>query len=385
MSGNAPLVIAGGGLAGCLAALALAQRRPDVDFLLLEQAGNFGGNHIWSFFDTDVADEDRWLIDPIVKQRWPDHEIRFPRRQRRIGIGYNSVSSAGLHRQVVSLLKKKQYRTGVRITEVAPTFVTLDNGDRIEGGAVLDARGPFTTPELELGWQKFVGRTYAFAGPHGVERPIIMDATVPQHDGFRFVYSLPFTATEMMMEDTYYSESSALDAKMLSGELDCMARRLDNEPEQLVSEETGILPVLVSGEIDALWPRDEAPVAKIGLRGGYFHPTTGYSLPDAVRTAILLTEQVNMQPSALHAVFGARARQLWKERKFFQLLNRMLFRAAAPDDRYRVLEHFYRLPDAVIGRFYAAKLTPLDKLRILSGRSPVPIRKAAAAMRAVAA
>ena len=51
----APVVIAGGGLAGCLAAFALAMRRPDVPLLLLEQETRFGGNHIWSFFDTGLG------------------------------------------------------------------------------------------------------------------------------------------------------------------------------------------------------------------------------------------------------------------------------------------------------------------------------------------
>jgi lycopene beta-cyclase len=75
---------------------------------------------------------------------------------------------------------------------------------------------------------------------------------------------------------------------------------------------------------------------------------------------------------------------LWKERAFYQLLNRMLFRAAPPEDRYRVLEHFYRLPEPLISRFYAGRLTRLDKLRIVSGRPPVPIGKALAALRRAA-
>ncbi len=68
-----------------------------------------------------------------------------------------------------------------------------------------------------------------------------------------------------------------------------------------------------------------------------------------------------------------RSIRLWRERAFFRLLNRMLFRAARPDERYRVLERFYGLPEALIARFYAARLTPLDKLRLLSGKPPVPI------------
>ena len=58
----------------------------------------------------------------------------------------------------------------------------------------------------------------------------------------------------------------------------------------------------------------------------------------------------------------------------------MLFRAAQPYQRYKILERFYRLSPALIGRFYAGQSTLADKIRILSGRPPVPI---AAAVRAL--
>ena len=54
MAPTAPLVIVGGGLAGSLAALFMAERRPEIPVLLLEGGESFGGNHTWSFFDSDI-------------------------------------------------------------------------------------------------------------------------------------------------------------------------------------------------------------------------------------------------------------------------------------------------------------------------------------------
>ena len=54
-----------------------------------------------------------------------------------------------------------------------------------------------------------------------------------------------------------------------------------------------------------------------------------------------------------------------------------LFGAAEPEKRFRVLEHFYRLPEPLIARFYADRLGVFDRLRILSGRPPVPLLRAA--------
>jgi lycopene beta-cyclase len=58
------------------------------------------------------------------------------------------------------------------------------------------------------------------------------------------------------------------------------------------------------------------------------------------------------------------------------MLNRMMFRAAEPEHRYRVLQHFYRLPDDLVHRFYAGTTTMSDRVRILSGKPPVPVGRA---------
>jgi lycopene beta-cyclase len=54
----------------------------------------------------------------------------------------------------------------------------------------------------------------------------------------------------------------------------------------------------------------------------------------------------------------------------------MLFRAAEPDQRYRVLERFYGLPEPLIRRFYAGRLRWSDRVRLVTGSPPVPIGRA---------
>lgn len=377
------LLIAGGGLAGCLAAMAIARRRPDIELMLVEQAELFGGNHIWSFFDSDVASEHRWVLDGVAACRWPDYDVHFPRRSRTIATGYNSIRSVNLDAAVRQTLRPDQYRLGRRILSVDPGAVTLEGGERLEADAVLDARGPGAMPGIALAWQKFAGRVYRFPQPHGVRRPVIMDAMVEQIDGYRFIYKLPISDTELLVEDTYYSHEPSLDKDALRDRIDQAVSRIGDGQADVIDEESGVLPVVLSGDVDSLWRGEQ--VARLGLRGGFFHPTTSYSLPDAVANAALLAEQKDFGGAALHSLFRNRAQSLWRERSFFRLLNRMLFHAAEPDQRYRVLEHFYRLSPAVIGRFYSGQLTRLDKLRILSGAPPVPIGRALSALRRTAA
>ena len=306
-------------------------------------------------------------------ERWPTHEVRFPARHRTLNIGYNSLSSGGLNAAVKGQLKPDQMLLGRSIERLEPDAVYLEGGERVAASAVVDARGPRPMPGLELAWQKFVGHLYRFDKGHGFERPVIMDATVDQADGYRFVYSLPFSATDMLVEDTFYSTSPALDDPAVSRDIASFAQAIG--PAELVSSERGVLPILLGGSIETLWGSG-ARVPRLGLGGGFFHPTTGYSFPDAIANAALLADQRAFSSAVLHELFHSRAKAQWKARRFYVLLNRMLFHGARPVERYRVLEHFYRLPEPVIQRFYAGTPTIADKVRILSGRPPVPILRA---------
>ena len=362
MAGPEPLVIAGGGLAGCLTALALAKLRPEAPILLVERGEKFGGDHIWSFFDADVATKDRWLIEPMIARSWDGYDIRFPERQRTLPTRYNSTRSDLLDALVRAQLRPDQYRLGAE-------------PERID----IDARGAANLESLDLGWQKFVGWECRLQSPHGLARPIVMDACVDQADGYRFVYCLPFAEDRLLIEDTYYSTDPALDRAEIGTRIAAYAAAHGWDVAAVEHEEAGVLPVAMGGDFDTFWPEADR-TARIGLRGGFFHPTTGYSLPDAVRIALLIARQSDF--ATLPQVLRAEARRLWKARGFYRLLDKMLFRAAEPAERYRVLQHFYRLPPELVERFYAAKSTLSDKARILSGKPPVPIGRALKALAA---
>ena len=98
-----------------------------------------------------------------------------------------------------------------------------------------------------------------------------------------------------------------------------------------------------------------------------------------------LAEEISALPgdfSGLDLTRWSRERFMrhWRDMGYFRLLNRMLFRAAVPDQRHRIFAHFYRLPASRIARFYAGKLTWADRVRILTGKPPVPVGAAIKAL-----
>ena len=362
------LLIAGGGLSGCLAALAMAHKRPNVPILLVEEAESFGGNHIWSFFDTDLAAEDRWLVEPMIGHHWPGYYVAFPGRSRKLRTGVNSIRSERLDEHVREVLRPDQYRLGTRIAAVREREIVLTDGETIKAEGAIDARGAANLSLLDLGWQKFVGREYRFEQPHGLDLPVVMDATVPQTGGFRHLYLLPFDEHRMLVEDTCYSEDPELDTAAVGERIDDYVARRRWGAAVIEREESGALPVAMGGDFEAFLRIGGARVAKLGLRGGLFHPTTGYALPEAVRAAVLLSQQQGFDGPALHDLFAGHSMKLWKQRAFYRTIDTMLLRGGAPAERYKVMERFYRFNSGLVGRFYAGRPTTFDRMRIQRGK-----------------
>ena len=373
-------MILGGGLAGGLIALALAERKPDLDLLLVEQDDRLGGNHVWSFFGSDVADEDRWLLERLVVKGWKGYDVAFPGYERTLPTTYYSVTSERFDAELRATLPPRAILTGARVLSCDATSVRLVDGTTIEAGAVIDARGMRLAGELTGGWQKFVGKMVRLNKPHGVERPIVMDATVDQIDGYRFVYCLPFGTNEIFVEDTYYSDHDRLDRAAIGQRIDDYIEDRGWKVKEVLGEEHGVLPVVSGGDFSAFWRATGTDVAKAGTRAGLFQSLTSYSLPQAVRFATALAARRDFSPAALLKFSEAQGRAAWKQGRHARRLTAMLFGAAVPHQRYRVLELFYRHPRRLIERFYAGRLTLGDKLRTVSGKPPVPIGRAVAVL-----
>lgn len=368
------LILIGGGLAAGLIAWRLALDRPELKVAVVEREGRIGGNHTWSFFDGDLDSADRAWLAPATAHRWPlGHEVYFPRRSRVLADPYNSLTSERLHAAVAPLLGERLIAGEVVAAD--GDGVTLSDQRRLIAKGVIDARGPRPTRTLDLGWQTFVGRTVRLSESHGLTRPTIMDATVAQHGAYRFVYLLPFDARTVMVEDTYYADTPDLDRPSLNARIDAYIRSRGWTVEAVTAEEEGVLPIALDGDIDAFWA-EEPTLARAGLWAGLFHPVTGYSLPDAVRLARLVAAERDLSSGGLRRLTEAHSRAVWADRAFYRLLNRMLFRAAEPEARWRVFERFYGLSDGLLRRFFAGRSTALDKARILVGKPPVPIGRA---------
>jgi lycopene beta-cyclase len=359
--------LVGGGLQNGLIALALAEHRPDVRFALIERASRLGGNHLWSFHAGDLGDRLSQIVEPMIVRRWPGYRVAFPALERTIPAPYASVSSDRFDEEVQRRLRAHpgaRLFTGIGARSVEASRVVLDDGTAIEASVVIDARGPARfTPLGATAYQKFVGLELEVTRSLAGAEPVVMDARVPQNDGFRFFYVLPLDEHRVLVEDTYFSDTARLDRASVRAGIVAYAARLGWEPVRVVREEHGVIP------LPHRWGRapDAEGVLLGGYAGGWFHPTTGYSFPVAARLADLVA---SCEPEALRAAWARLGSEHARQARYASWLNRLLYGAFAPHERYNVLERFYRLPEPTIRRFYAMTLTRGDRARIVCGRPP---------------
>jgi len=381
------IAIVGGGLAGGLIALALRRHRPEISVLLIEQGEMLGGNHRWSWFSSDLEGSDlaggesAALLDGFRTSNWQGYDVQFPAYHRQLGSHYRSLASLDFDATLRRELPPESIRKNCPVTELDAGGVTLADGSRISARTVIDCRGAVPSEHLQGGWQVFMGRHIRTAQPHGVARPIIMDAALDQHGAYRFVYTSPLGANDLFIEDTYYADEPALDRSALSSRIDAYARSQGWTDFEIIGHETGVLPVITGGSFDAYQAQQRiSGVVMAGARGGFVHPLTSYTFPFAVETALAIAAEADLPGPQLSALIEARARQHWAKTGYYRMLGSMLFRAAQPEERYRIFERFYRLREDLIERFYAGQSTFFDKARVLTGKPPVPIGKAVMAL-----
>jgi len=403
-------IIIGGGLQGGLLTLAIKYHQPKATILLIEKDCEVGGNHTWSFHPKDVPAEARPWIEPLVTSRWPSYFIRFPGFERRVNLPYATINSDHFATIVTESFRELQAvgdgeaSAGVRYTRssignkvssqaTATNASTQWSADQVEsrllteteielidekcvrtsdlvtfeGKVVIDCRGStrlVNDAAFDGGFQKFFGFEIELDKDWPESYPVVMDACQDQSNGFRFIYSLPFSNRRVLVEDTQFSDDPSLDRAGCLLNVETFVRGKTDATWSIVREETGCLPMPLT--------KSSIPQANLPLRGGYaggwFHAATGYSFPLAVRYANAVA---SVEPERAVEAVAALVVENQSQAKFARLLNRLLFRLVKPSKRWSIFRRFYRvLSDEAISRFYAHRFTKKDAFRIVVGRPP---------------
>ena len=362
------ILIAGGGLAGSLAALAMARYRPEVPLLIVEERETFGGEAYRSFAGAELGADGSELVGPLAIDRWPGFYVAFPGFSRKLGTGWAGFGAADIHRAMIAALQPKHYRLGTRVVAVREDALVLDGGETIKAEGAIDARGATNMSALELLYEARLERDYRFSAPHRVDRPVLIDATVEQGAGLRFFECVPLSEERLLVADVCVSER-ALPDEQAGSRIDAYVKARGWARPRAGPERAAARPLPIGGDFAAFWRQGGARAAKLGLRGGFVHPLTGRAVADAARMALLLSRQRDFSGNLLHDLFEAEARQLWKRREPLRAVAAAIAEAK-PEARRSLAERLYRLDSGLIQRLLTDRLGLFDKGRIQKALKP---------------
>ena len=355
---NHGLLIAGGGVAGSVAALAMARLRPDSPLVLVGEEVRFGGGSGMILLDAGLAAEARPLLEPLVARSWDACYVVLPARSRKLRLACHLVTSEAIHLAVGDALPEGALRTA-KVVAIRDDSLLLPGGETLAGDGALDARGWAQQTTLEIGWRHRTVRTCRFEEPHRVDLPVLADLTL-ETGGCGHFTCVPLDERTLRIERVDYSRGAELPADGADRIDDYVRRRgwRNGEPRKA---ESSSRPIPLGGDFATFWRIGGARVAKLGARGGFSHPFTGGALPDAFRTGLLLARQSDLSGAALHDLFEAEAVATWKHREFHRAVNRLLL-----DRGGDALAALYDLDGALLERFFAEELGMFDRRKILA-------------------
>jgi lycopene beta-cyclase len=355
---NHGLLIAGGGVAGSVAALALARHRPEAAMALVGEEVRFGGGSAMLVLDAGLSAEERSLLGPIAPKSWDACYVALPSRSRKLKLACHLVTAEAIHLAIGDALPEGSVRTA-KVVAIRDDSLLLPGGETLAGEGALDARGWAHQTTLEIGWRHRTARTCRFEEPHRVDLPVLADMTL-ETGGCGHFTCVPLDERTLRIERVDYARSA--DPPSDGGERidDYVHRRgwRNGEPRKA---ESSSRPIALGGDFAAFWRIGGARVAKLGARGGFTHPFTGSALPDALRTGLTLARQASPAGSALHDLFEAEAAALWKRREFHRTVNRLLLERGTD-----ALAGLYDLDLALLERFFAEDVGLFDRRKILA-------------------
>ncbi len=371
---NYDYIIIGAGASGILLADALASNShfETKSILVLDKIDKTINDRTWCFWEKGIGP-----FDEILYRTWP--KIHFAGQQLNIKTeiapySYKMLRGVDFYRHYLSKLQDCP-NVEFLVDEIAD-LIEEDIGVVIKGKnstylaqQVFDSRFDYSRLKKEckypvlqqhfLGWFIKTDRSV-----FDVETPSFMDFSVPQKGNTRFMYVLPFSDREALVEYTLFSEK-ILDKAEYELAIKEYLSNMGITSYEITEVEKGNIPMTCHDFKKSNTDR----VLKIGIAGGWAKASTGYTFYSSVKKVKKLVAHLkNDKPLSS---FGERNR-FW----FYDLLLLdILFRSNHLGEQ--IFESlFKKRSPQLIFKFLDEDTNILEELYIMASPRPWPFIKA---------
>ncbi len=366
--------IAGAGCAG----LSLAVRLSGVTngrhrIALIDPRQSYGMDRIWCFWNTVPHP-----FTPAIKHSWQRWKVRYKGRESMHAssrYAYQYIPADAFYDTALAYLEKKPMfdlllgtAASDIVTQQGAALIKTNNGD-IRTRIAFDGRnGADHWKGKSFLLQHYAGqriRTTAPVFDPGIMT--LMDFDVSQKDGISFVYVLPFSATEALIEPTIFSRTPLATEAYTDLIRRYLHERYRVNNYAVVFQEQGVIPMTTT----LAPPRRLEQVVSIGTGAGMVKGSTGYGF---------LAIQEWSQTLANAAVRGPGTRLSSPRSRRATFMDRVFlaFLEACPEAAPEVFFNlFQRVPADRLVRFLSDQANPIDVGAVVNAMPKAPfIRQA---------
>lgn len=364
-----PIVIAGAGAAGLSLAWNLYQASlPQTEIALISSSFQPENDKTWCFWDNNALPD-----DTLVSSQWKELSViadGFELRQKLTDHTYRCVKSEEYQRFIIDKLRQdSSFRlieteiTGIRSSPGKGHVLTRDQmitGDQVFQSVLrvpekdLYASEKVTLKQHFLGWE-IETKDQAFDS----ECAILHDFRVSQEFGFAFMYVLPYSSTQALVELTLFTKRVLPMSVYESGIKDYLSSnfQLDHgSGYEVVRTEFGVIP-MVEGHFEANFT---PPVYSIGIAGGLPKASTGYAFSRIQKDSKRITQ--NLQSGS---VVDRSPMSPWRYRYYDLLMLHIL--AHSPQKAIGIFTQLFRENGFdTMFRFLDEKMTFREEIRIMA-------------------
>ena len=281
-------IFAGAGLAS----LMILDKMIDVrllerkNVLLLDPDDKKSNDRTWCFWDDKSSD-----FDVLVSKKWEN--ALFINENQTIeclanGTNYKMIESIRFYNHVLDKLKK--YPEVVWKKEKLISFEDKNSEVIVKTNVEKYTTSKFFNSVFEVSKiennvkypllkQHFIGWFVKTTNPiFNANCATFMDFSIPQNGNTRFMYVLPFSETEALVEYTLFSPN-LLDEKEYEEAISLYMKEKGAISFEIIKKEKGNIPMTVF----PFWSSNSRNVLHIGTAGGWTKASTGYTFKNTIK------------------------------------------------------------------------------------------------------
>ncbi|MEM9001226.1 MAG: lycopene cyclase family protein [Bacteroidota bacterium] len=296
-------IIIGAGASGLLLADAMGSDPffKDKRIALLEKAKKKENDRTWCFWEKGQGH-----FESILHKSWPN--IHFASQQLR--------QSTPIHPYTYKMLRGidfyEQYQTQIKaydnLTLITETVTRID--EKKDAVTVTTNLGSYTAKQVfnstferkklmeqhqyPVLQQHFIGWFVQTKQPvFQINEATFMDFSVDQKENTRFMYVLPLSETEALVEYTLFSETLLEEKEYEDAIMLYLKERLHIHDYTVIAKEKGMIP-MTCFDFPA---HNSARVLHIGIAGGWAKPSTGYTFFNSTKQVKRLVDHLKRKKS----------------------------------------------------------------------------------------